>query len=935
MHGPKRPPIGTVMKVLSDEDKIHVAEVRAAIKKGDTAGAIELQLARASRQVTAATQDWVAKSTADLSVVPMEGGLLERGEVAARSGKAVKTIVDEVLDLDRDAPFRPLRADDVSSPRQISKRILEEGDAEIARRVAAGLSKMDARKMKRKLDRHVASVRTYVDIREVGNGGIFGGGAEHLGVKMAKALGIEKGQKVYVDPIVASSLGFKFMARWAIENARGFSRAVQALKGNMTSRNIGTAVSNFFNDSILQMLRTGRVTVPGEVLGVMSEWMRYMDRGEPSGKLVKSLPEALKADPKGMVNISGVKMPRNELYALFDKFRKHTHLFDTDLRAEMHMMGSGGLFPPGSEAAKMAKSISKATGHEAVAGFAERSYAIGSNTHKAMEAVRGYGELKHVASLLDDGHPMTVFVDDRKPVHIQRGEDGVHVLTDSRGKKLKNQDLDTVLAQAAAHESLRIFFDYERANRFLDGIRIASTTPIGLLLNPFATWAIFALDLPGKKGLVSKSMEIPMPKVVSSSPKVNRYLMKQGVAAGLRRTMLLQSLRQTAQEDREFFNMVTAWMPKDRLGMLYEVMQDPAYMAVKDLRSWNWMQPTITAGRVAAWMGGAISGLLPVSDHDEAKRLVGPEGLYPNGKPPTDLSPDESAMWSAMNDYHKKRLVGAKATWNDVLDLMQTAGGPIFDVAEKALRGAEEGETLDPRAVLDRGSRLFMAGTFHAAAKAIAQATGDPDGTLEERILYGAGGRERIDAMPNEVREAWAHQVVREMLRMGHQTRKVFGERGSAERFIRDFERAFAHKVLRPQKARIVKLQGEHDRLSRAYLAEKDPAKKEELGRLSAAAGKRWKVIQALVDDAERVKKIWTDQYIEQARTLEDAAQRRSDDLKRNTETWKGTKTPKALMPGKAIEKKRMRARAYQELKSRREAIKGSTGDDQVEGASR
>ncbi len=503
-----------------------------------------------------------------------------------------------------------------------------------------------------------------------------------------------------------------------------------AMKANLTARNIPTHLHNFIANSGHTALRRG--VTP---LGVLNSLRRTSDIWGmyKSGKLRKT-------DPS--------------LYNALRELERSGVLDTTRVEAELGV----GFLDSMKHLDKFPKPM-------------QQMYRWGDNVFKLDETIV---QLENLRSALDDlapGEWIKVRTSKAKEgiKYLQKTEDGNIAIRD--GSVLPEAQLNKTLIKAAAEKAQDIFFDYSEISNFG---KMVKTAPLLGIASPFFSWFWKALDVPVvKKGLVTRVIESPDVILNTNSSSVNAKLAARRLALAARRNSVLGGMRAEFQrmpddKRRDFLKRIG----KDVGIILLDNLEDPRYASYQNWEAVDFTQPT--------------NILLKLGTRAYAETLE-PEEIYPAlpdgtlDKTLSTVPANERAGIRKRQKLFAKYKGGHMADATDVLQIVGLSGTPLMDMITTIEEGVKREDPLTWGKIYGRFGKALIGGVFHSASMVALGLTDPASPAGLRQFALSSDSKEQEDALK------WA---MRTMFKMGPgyawRTRRVAN---AEKKYMADFKR--------------------------------------------------------------------------------------------------------------------------------------------------
>lgn len=559
------------------------------------------------------------------------------------------------------------------------------------------------------------------------------------------------GKELKAPPRVAKALAIEQAAKEGLSGSIP-GEIMQAMKSGVTSRSVKSSINNLMGNVVLQSIRRAgdrgykglprptempkaREVAPafvtptaGALLGPVGSEMAQWSNAYLQRKWAKDNAQAL---PDDYVTQKWTALDKERIY--------DTNQYDVELK-------------PGGLAAIAGKYGMERTaaGLKGADEFLGKVYKSGDTLAKGAEASRTYDS---VVRLLD-----------RQPVGEQyvtelRGRDGVKAKvskisddpTSPAVYKVEANGRTTTITEGtpqwarlvagvAAEQADRVFFDYNRTSGLAKRLRAMPILGIG---SPFYSWLSLALDLPGKKGLLSSAVTGPdfvTGKNWWGAADIADNTARVAARAALHGAVINQLASDTGDE---VLGMIQRY-PKQFRNRIVTDLSNPKYAEVARFGNWNSFEPS-TLVMAAADM---------LTNRAEVAAQGGELAVMQR----KDLPARKMAA------LLRKQQLAQGFTGEDFLNLVGLGGSMALDAIQTVDKDAQPGESID-------AAKLFI-----AAAKSLAGTTlVDIAGVATESASREFGGlpggpygpKPQIDP---QLEEGWLQYIIRQFTGVGWET---------------------------------------------------------------------------------------------------------------------------------------------------------------------
>jgi hypothetical protein len=493
--------------------------------------------------------------------------------------------------------------------------------------------------------------------------------AEHFG--LTRYLAKERGGpvEVYAPPGVNSTLKFEMDAYKAVYEAKDMWHKINsAIKGNITARNIASAINNITGNFSYQTFRRGEPLLASNLLEVITKYSAYR-QGATIGA-GKGSPFRLSPQEK----------------AFFESMERTGYL-DVDL-TDIELGGIG--------AAKQVPFVPKKFN-----ALLDKFYKSGDTIFKLEDGLRNYKKLSKELDVLGDGDWVDLDLNGKgRWTRLTKRPNGFSL----EGKLLTSRELSDVLAKASAQPGRKIFVDYQDVPNMVKFVRASKALGI---TSPFFSWGWQVMDLPPiKKGLGTYALTDSVPYRTNNIKLNGKKVIKAAARSARRQTMLAAMREAVLAEDDETLRKVLSFAPKDFNLQLLEELGSPFTIGYDSMESANQFAPS----------DAIVRGIMDFQsvDNDELMELY---KMTEDGKSNIDFmletvdDPETKLDILKRRKLMKKRLSGEGFESGDLLSLIGLSGTPIMDVVVMMQQADRVGKTIDYRKLYQSGATALLGGT--------------------------------------------------------------------------------------------------------------------------------------------------------------------------------------------------------------------------------
>lgn len=482
--------------------------------------------------------------------------------------------------------------------------------------------------------------------------------------------------EIFAPDGVNSTLKYEMDAYKAVHEARGFFGWLNSrVKGNITARNLASAINNITGNFAYQTFRRGSPLLAADLIKWATKY-RAWRKGEQIGTK-KGSPLYITDEEKN-----------------FLKALERSGYLDTDV-VDVELGGIG----------KSGKGLLGKMGLTKMENILEGFYKGGDNIFKIEDAWYNYKQLSREIDVLNDGEWIDLDLEGKgKWTRLYRK--GSDFTLD--GKVLTKDKLDDVLSRASIQPGKKIFVDYSDVPNMVKMVRASKA--LGMT-SPFFTWAWQVMDAPGKKGIGFHALN-DRAITRTNSKALNAVKLSKATLTGIRRQVVIGAMREAIlAEDDETLRKVLAYSPKEFNLQLLETLGSPFYIGHDSMESANQFAPSdaILRGIMSLKAGGI--------DHirDEEMQRLYTDTIDGDGNIDYMLEtiedPELRREIRARRSLIKKKLSDEAFTTGDALNLIGLSGTPIMDVVVMMQVADKQGKTVNKRQLYQSGLTAVMGGT--------------------------------------------------------------------------------------------------------------------------------------------------------------------------------------------------------------------------------
>ena len=498
--------------------------------------------------------------------------------------------------------------------------------------------------------------------------------------------------EVFAPQGVIDTLQWELNAKKAVDEATTFWDVLnRQIKGNLTARNLASALNNIRANFVYQTMRRQDPVLAKDLVTMIREYHGFRTGKSLAGeKFYKLTPE------------------KNEFF----KAMERTGVLDTTaLDIELGGLGVSDVIP-------VLKKITPAL---------ERFYKAGDNIFKLEEGWHNYSKLKQVLSELDDGNFISFEVLNGKKVKLVKRNWGWEMNVGDKLRPLKTESqLNDIIASASSVPAQRIFFDYSRVGNAIKWVRASKALGV---TSPFFTWFWKSMDIPGlKRGLIR---EVLTDGVTYSTDnfKINAKRQAEILASSAKKAAMLAGLREAVKEpnNSELLRKVLSYDPASMSFQLLEQLTNPMWIGYDSEQSTNQFSASDAVIR------GIMAGQALFLNDQEIVEQLYPEEHGKFGKQiDFDLSTVEDL--EIRNDILARRYLLKKHhtregfTPKDAAAMVAISGTPILDgVIMLDAASRQGGKAVSPAKITQMITTALMGGTAAALLDISVAALVDPN----------------------------------------------------------------------------------------------------------------------------------------------------------------------------------------------------------------
>ena len=480
--------------------------------------------------------------------------------------------------------------------------------------------------------------------------------------------------EVFAPEGVIDTLKFEHNARRALIEAEGFWFKVNRyIKGNLTARNLASAMNNIKANFVYQTFRRADPLLTKDLTLMLNDY-----HGFRTGKdLVSKKQYKLTPEKK----------------AFFEAMERTGLLDTTALDIELPTFTEG--------ATRIGKAVHRGL---------EKIYKGGDNIFKLEDAWYNYKKLKADLTELQPGEWMDMEV---KPGQKARLERVIHEGQDRwkvNGELIPDKySIDDFIAHASSVPGSRIFFDYSNVPNLVKYIRASRALGV---VSPFFTWFWKAIDIPGvKRGLISELMT----DGINYSTN-NKTLQKRHVATAakqtLKRTVVINGLRNAVIEENndETLRKVLSYSPRQMNVQLLEVLTNPTWIGHDSEESANQFAPSDIVIRSARKLFST-----PAGDEETTLELYPKEIGRFGERIDMDLStvedPEIRKEILLRRKLLKRAHTGEGVVAEDLGALVGVSGNPLMDGLIMMTESSKAGKKISKPKITQMVGTALMGGT--------------------------------------------------------------------------------------------------------------------------------------------------------------------------------------------------------------------------------
>ena len=499
--------------------------------------------------------------------------------------------------------------------------------------------------------------------------------------------------EVFAPEGVNSTLKFEMDAYKAIREGRGFWNWLNSrIKGNITARNLASAINNVTGNFAYQTFRRGSPLLAAKLVQMAVEYNAWK---------------------KGSHKEAGRFSPSNlsdEKKSFFAAMERSGYLDVDVVDIELGGVGKSGEGFLGKLGG---------TGKTIERGL-EAFYKGGDNIFKLEDAWYNYKQLSKEIGVLNDGEWMEFDIKGKGRLsRLERTPEGYTL----DGKSLTKNQLDDILSRVSSQPGRSIFVDYSDIPNAVKWLRASKALGV---TSPFFSWAWQVMDIPipgiGKKGIGAHALT-DRAGYRTNSKALNAVKVSKAAITGIRRQVLISAMREAIlAEDDETLRKILAYAPKEFNLQLLELTGSPFYIGHDSMESANQFGPSdaILRAIMAVKSKGiyknpalAVIGLSEIDDEELKKIYMPTEDGSDNIDYMLETVKDPKMKREIIQRRNlvKKQLSGEGFTAGDTLNLIGLSGSPIMDAVVAFQEADRQGKVLDATRLWQTATTAIMGGT--------------------------------------------------------------------------------------------------------------------------------------------------------------------------------------------------------------------------------
>jgi hypothetical protein len=492
--------------------------------------------------------------------------------------------------------------------------------------------------------------------------------------------------EVFAPEGVIDTLQWELNSKLATENATGFWNILnRAIKGNLTARNLASALNNIKANFVYQTMRRGTPLLTSDLMNMIRKYHGYRTGKSLRGDMAYKL------------------SPFERKF--FEAMERSGVLDTTMLDAELGGLGISDIMPV----------LKKFT------PMLEKFYKAGDNIFKLEESMHNYKRLTGALDELLDGEFISFEVQPNK--HVKLVKQGDNFTLD--GQVLTSSQVDDLLVSGSSLPAQRIFFDYTNVPNAIKWVRASKALGV---TSPFFTWFWKAMDIPGvKRGLMREALTDGV-SFSTNNKKINTMRRAVMVKNVLKRHAFIAGLREAVKEpnNSETLRKVLAYSPKEFNLQLLDYTTNPMWIGHDSEESSNQFAPSDII--IRAIMSGMA---LTESDQDIIEELYPKEHGRFGEEIDFDLSSIEDPK--IRNDILIRRKLLRKhhtkegLTAEDLAQLIGVSGSPILDGVIMLKEGSRQGGKINKAKLTQMITTALMGGTAAGVLDIAVGAITDPN----------------------------------------------------------------------------------------------------------------------------------------------------------------------------------------------------------------
>lgn len=405
--------------------------------------------------------------------------------------------------------------------------------------------------------------------------------------------------KLAADPGWNDYLGWEIKANEQLKGMEAVLRKANwQMKANLTVLNPMTHIGNTLGNVGAICILTGETpfSVVSRTTKTALAFMEYkrLGRKEFAKQMKKKKADPILAEAFEAMentNLDQVTLVKQEMGHLLDMVNEPTWTNG----AKSIVNERYGMFEAPAKVLEQAARKAK-RGVDWLSKKAAEAYNFEDVAFKVSEFVREYAEAKQIIRDAPMDQPFGLRTSHNGYVYVvKRQIDGKTTYSFPKKGGQKLGSINDRIGAAAATKVHDLIFDYARVPNFVRAIRNNSLFTV---FSPFVTWTWKALDLPGKRGLMSATLR-EQPTIISANPEIMSAAFKKRHNRNMRKALMLAGATSLLTEDHDYYKQVARYgrEPLGYVSALTQMGSDPGSVKTFRLTNSDIYEPSMIAAR--------------------------------------------------------------------------------------------------------------------------------------------------------------------------------------------------------------------------------------------------------------------------------------------------------------------------------------------------